>query len=494
MLKASLQLRLGQQLTMTPQLQQAIRLLQLPSLELQAHIRELLETNVMLEAEDDTEATASFEALGAGPNDREAPSGGDEPAAEASSDSDSDGDALAEPSVEIVEDSWNETSAAPGEAPWNSDDEERQQEYQDGRGETLQQHLQWQLEMSPLAERARSIGRAIIDAINDDGYLTEPFDAIAATLKPEIQASDAEIGEMLEMVQGFDPVGVAARSVSECVLLQLRILAPDTPGLSAARAIATSYLDLVAQKEFSTLRRELRVSEDEIEQGLLLVRGCHPRPGAQISSAPAEYVVPDVFVRRSAAGWTVEMNSATLPKVRVNEGYASLIGRSAGHATMRTQLQEARWLLKSLEIRHDTLLKVARSIVERQLEFLEQGEEHMRPMILRDIAEAISMHESTVSRVTSGKYMHTPRGVFELRYFFSSQVEGSDGSGTSSTAIRAKIRKLIRDEGGEAPLSDSRIAELLSKEGIPVARRTVAKYRESMGIAPSNERKRAAAP
>jgi len=490
MLKASLQLRLGQQLTMTPQLQQAIRLLQLPSLELQAHIRELLETNVMLEAEDDSEATASFEALGAGPNDREAPAGGDEPATDASSDSDT----LAEPSVEIVEDSWNETSAAPGEAPWNSDDEERQQEYQDGRGETLQQHLQWQLEMAPLAERERSIGRAILDAINDDGYLTEPFDAIAATLKPEIQASDAEIGEMLEMIQGFDPVGVAARSVSECVLLQLRILAPDTPGLSAARAIAASHLDLVAQREFSTLRRELRVSEDELEQGLLLVRGCHPRPGAQISSAPSEYVVPDVFVRRTAAGWTVEMNSATLPKVRVNEGYASLIGRSAGHATMRTQLQEARWLLKSLEIRHDTLLKVARSIVERQLEFLEQGEEHMRPMILRDIAEAISMHESTVSRVTSGKYMHTPRGVFELRYFFSSQVEGSDGSGTSSTAIRAKIRKLIRDEGADAPLSDSRIAELLSKEGIPVARRTVAKYRESMGIAPSNERKRAAAP
>jgi RNA polymerase sigma-54 factor len=495
MLKASLQLRLGQQLTMTPQLQQAIRLLQLPSLELQAHIRELLETNVMLEAEDDTEATASFEALGAGPNDREAPAGGEEPASGASSDSDNDNDALAEPSVEIVEDSWNETSAAPGEAPWNSDDDERQQEYQDGRGETLQQHLQWQLEMAPLAERARSIGRAILDAINDDGYLTEPFDAIAATLKPEIQASDEEIGEMLEMVQGFDPVGIAARSVSECVLLQLRILAPDTPGLAAARAIATSYLDLVAQREFATLRRELRISEDEIEQGLLLVRGCHPRPGAQISSAPAEYVVPDVFVRRTAAGWTVEMNSATLPKVRVNEGYASLIGRSAGHATMRTQLQEARWLLKSLEIRHDTLLKVARSIVERQLEFLEQGEEHMRPMILRDIAEAISMHESTVSRVTSGKYMHTPRGVFELRYFFSSQVESSDGSGgTSSTAIRAKIRKLIREEGADAPLSDSRLAELLSKEGIPVARRTVAKYRESMGIAPSNERKRAAAP
>ena len=374
MLKASLQLRLGQQLTMTPQLQQAIRLLQLPSLELQAHIRELLESNVMLEAEEDTEATASFEALGAGPNDREAPPGGEEPAETAAE--------AAEPNVEIVEDSWSETSAAPGEAPWNADDEDRQQEYQDGRGETLQQHLQWQLEMAHLEERERAIGRAILDAINDDGYLTEPFDAIAATLKPEIQASDAEIGDMLQVVQTFDPVGVAARSVSECVLLQLGTLAPDTPGLSVARSIATQHLDLVARRELAALRRELRVADDELEQGLALVRSCHPRPGAQISSAPAEYVVPDVFVRRSAAGWTVEMNSATLPKVRINEGYASLIGRSAGHATMRTQLQEARWLLKSLEIRHDTLLKVARSIVERQLEFLEQGEEHMRPMRL----------------------------------------------------------------------------------------------------------------
>jgi RNA polymerase sigma-54 factor len=486
MLKASLQLRLGQQLTMTPQLQQAIRLLQLPSLELQAHIRELLETNVMLEAEDDTEATASFEALGAGPNDRESPVGGDEPAPAPTGE--------AEPSVEIVEDGWNETSAAPGETPWNSEDDERQQEFQDGRGETLQQHLLWQLEMARLEERERAIGRAIIDAINDDGYLTEPFDAIAATLKPEIQASDEEIAEMLEAVQSFDPLGIGARTVSECVLLQLGALAADTPGLAAARAIAKGYLDLVARRELASLRRELRVSEEELELGLVLVRGCHPRPGAQISASPSEYVVPDVFVRRSAAGWVVEMNSATLPKVRINEGYASLLGRGAGHAGMRTQLQEARWLLKSLEIRHDTLLKVARSIVERQLEFLEHGEEHMRPMILRDIAEAIGMHESTVSRVTSGKYMHTSRGVFELRYFFSSQVESSDGSGTSSTAIRAKIRKLIREEGPDAPLSDSRIAELLSQEGIPVARRTVAKYRESMGIAPSNERKRAAAP
>jgi RNA polymerase sigma-54 factor len=486
MLKASLQLRLGQQLTMTPQLQQAIRLLQLPSLELQAHIRELLESNVMLEAEDD-EATGTFESLGAGPNDRELPPG----SVAEDAGHDTDGASPDEPSVEIVEDSWNETSAAPGESPWSGDDEERQQEYQDGRGESLQEHLAFQLEMAALSERQRAIGRAILDAINDDGYLTEDFPAIAATLKPEIQAEDAEIEAMLTVVQGFDPLGVGARDVGECVSLQLRALEPSTPGLATALRLAQGHLDQVANRELPLLRRELKVSDEELEQALLLVRGCHPRPGAQISSAAAQYVVPDVFVRRTSSGWSVEMNGATVPRVRLNESYASLIGRAASHATMRTQLQEARWLLKSLEIRHDTLLKVARSIVERQHEFLEHGEEHMRPMILRDIAEAIGMHESTISRVTSGKYMHTSRGVFELRYFFSSQVEGSDGSGTSSTAIRAKIRKLIRDEAAAAPLSDSRIAEILSKEGIPVARRTVAKYRESMGIAPSNERKRA---
>jgi RNA polymerase sigma-54 factor len=487
MLKASLQLRLGQQLTMTPQLQQAIRLLQLPSLELQAHIRELLESNVMLEAEDDPEGTGTFESLGAGPNDRELPPGS------SSEESSHEADSVAsdEPSVEIVEDGWTETSAAPGESPWSGDDEERQQEYQDGRGESLQEHLAFQLEMAALSERELAIGRAILDAINEDGYLTEDFPTIAATLKPEIQADDAEIEAMLTAVQGFDPLGVGARDVGECVSLQLRALEPSTPGLATALRLAQGHLDQVANRELPLLRRELKVSDEELEQALLLVRGCHPRPGAQISSAAAQYVVPDVFVRRTSSGWSVEMNGATVPRVRLNESYASLIGRAASHATMRTQLQEARWLLKSLEIRHDTLLKVARSIVERQHEFLEQGEEHMRPMILRDIAEAIGMHESTISRVTSGKYMHTSRGVFELRYFFSSQVESSDGSGTSSTAIRAKIRKLIRDEAATTPLSDSRIAEILSKEGIPVARRTVAKYRESMGIAPSNERKRA---
>jgi RNA polymerase sigma-54 factor len=471
MLKPSLQLKLGQQLTMTPQLQQAIRLLQLPALELQAHIRELLETNVMLEQEE-AEATGTFEVI---------VTAAEQPKA---------AERAAESTVEVLDGGWGEHTAGPADTPWSGDDDERQQEYADASGESLQDHLLWQLELAHLEPRELAIARAIVDAVSDDGYLTESLEEIGQTLRPELECSSDEIASVLERVQVLDPAGVGARSVGECIELQLRQLDPSIPGLETALRIARHHLELVAERELSLLRRELRATEEEIANALALVRSCHPRPGATVSAGSAEYVVPDVFVRRTDHGWGVEINPATLPRVRLNQGYASLIGRNASHASMRAQLQEARWLLKSLEIRHETLMKVARSIVERQTAFLEHGEEHMRPMILKDIAEAVTMHESTISRVTSGKYMHTPRGVFELRYFFSSQVEGADGSGTSSTAIRAKIRKLVKDEDPEAPLSDGRIAEILSTEGIPVARRTVAKYREAMGIAASNERRR----
>jgi RNA polymerase sigma-54 factor len=482
MLKPSLQLKLGQQLTMTPQLQQAIRLLQLPALELQAHIRELLETNVMLEPTEEAEGTSTFEAVEPSPTDHDRDREQQPELPER---------AQEENTVEVVDEGWGEQSVGAAEAPWNSDDDERQQEFADAAGQSLQDHLLWQLELAKLEPREFAIARAIIDAISDHGYLTEPLEEIANTLRPEVECDAAEVESVLGGVQALDPPGVGARSVGECIELQLRQLDPSTPGFNTAIEIARHHLELVAERELSMLRRELRATEEEIASALALVRSCHPRPGATVSTGSAEYVVPDVFVRRTDHGWSVEINSATLPKVRLNNSYASLIGRNASHATMRAQLQEARWLLKSLEIRHETLIKVARSIVERQQAFLEHGDEHMRPMILKDIAEAVGMHESTISRVTSGKYMHTPRGVFELRYFFSSQVEGADGSGTSSTAIRAKIKKLVKEEDAETPLSDGRIAELLSGEGIPVARRTVAKYREAMGIAPSNERRRA---
>jgi len=475
MLKPSLQLKLGQTLTMTPQLQQAIRLLQLPALELQAHIRELLESNVMLEPVEEGETTGIFEAP-------EMP--------QTAAPAEVVPERQTENTVEVVDEGWGEQSVGTSEAPWQSDDDDRQQEFADDTGQSLQDHLVWQLEMAKLEPRELGIARAIADAVNENGYLTESLEEIAKTLQPEIVADQADIEKVLAFVQGLDPPGVAARTVGECIELQLKQLDPETPGMELALQIARHHLALVADRELSLLRRELRATDEELAAALALVRSCHPRPGATVSTVGAEYVVPDVFVRRTDHGWAVEINAATLPRVRLNQGYASLIGRNASHASMRAQLQEARWLLKSLEIRNETLMKVARSIVERQTAFLEHGEEHMRPMILKDIAEAVSMHESTISRVTSGKYMHTPRGVFELRYFFSSQVEGADGSGTSSTAIRAKIKKLVKEENGETPLSDGRIAELLSGEGIPVARRTVAKYREAMGIAPSNERRR----
>ncbi|HKQ12921.1 MAG TPA: RNA polymerase factor sigma-54 [Steroidobacteraceae bacterium] len=486
MLKPALQLKLGQQLTMTPQLQQAIRLLQLPVLELQAQIREALESNVMLESEEETGSLETaeleapqFETPTPTAQTTETPASADSERTERDSDSD-----LAD------EQDWSDAQVTgPSETPWSGDDE-HSQDFSAARGETLQEHLTWQLEMSRLSERDMRIGAAIIDAINDDGYVIESLDEIARNLQPEIVATTGEVERVLAHVQAMDPAGVGARSVSECIELQLRQLDPQTPGRDTALIVAANYLDQVADQQYALLRRQLRVTEEEMEHALVLVRACQPRPGSSVHSVPAEYIVPDVFVRRTERGWAVDINPASLPRIRVNQSYAGLIGRSADHAMLRTQLQEARWLIRSLEIRNETLLKVARCIVQRQSAFLENGDEYMQPMILKDVAEAVQMHESTISRVTTNKYMHTHRGVFEFRYFFSSHVAASDGTEMSSTAIRAKIRKLVSAEEPDKPLSDSRIAEILSREGVLVARRTVAKYREALGIPPSSERKK----
>jgi RNA polymerase sigma-54 factor len=475
MLKPALQLKLGQQLTMTPQLQQAIRLLQLPVLELQAQVQEALESNVMLEAEEDEQIDLTS-------LDQPAPTGEDDEVAPDTTDE----------IVVEMEDPWAESSTPSGDGR-AQDDDDRPLEFTDDRERDLHQHLVWQLEISRLDPRQVWIGEALVDALNDDGYLTESTADIARSLSADLPVTEEDVEQVLAFIQTLDPPGVGARTASECICLQLAQLEPETPGRELALKIARNHLQAVADRDHAALRRLLEADEDSLLEALALIRGCHPRPGSAFESAQPEYIVPDVFVRRTEQGWAVEINPASVPRLKVNQGYASLVSRSADYASLRAQLQEARWLIRSLEIRNDTLLKVARTIVQRQAAFLEQGDEAMQPMILRDVAEAVSMHESTISRVTTGKYMHTPRGIFEFRFFFSSHVAGADGGDVSSVAIRARIRKLIADEVPEKPLSDAQLAEVLSREGVKVARRTVAKYREALGLASSSERRQAMA-
>jgi RNA polymerase sigma-54 factor len=444
---------------MTPQLQQAIRLLQLPVLDLSAQIQDALEENIMLEMEDLPDVPET------------------------------NGESTAEIETIRAEDSWQSRSEQMiQDGGWNGEGRPVA-DFADESGQTLREHLLWQLEIEDFTARQALIGEAIIDAINDDGYLTMPLDEVATYLDKETNVSVAEVEETLRKVQRLDPIGVAARSVSECLVLQLSQLDADTPGLALAIALAQDHLDLVASRDYGELRRCLRTSEEDLQDALALVRSCNPKPGLAVSPASTEYVIPDVFVRRIDNRWQVEISSSGIPRLSVNQQYARLLRGSGDHAVLRTQLQEARWLIRSLEIRNETLMKVATCIVSRQTDFLEQGEEAMKPMVLRDVAEEIGMHESTISRVTTNKYMHTPRGVFEFKYFFSSHLSSADGEDQSSTSVRAKIRKLIGAENPAKPLSDSKIANLLAAEGISVARRTVAKYREAMNIASSSERR-----
>ncbi len=477
MLKPALQLRLSQQLRMTPQLQQAIHLLQLPIIDLRARIEEALEQNVMLEV-DETETAAAGDAA-------EGSDGVLEKNAAAET-SGADDDALDFDAPRLAD--WDDVPrTGPSEGPRHSDPA-LTVEHADRSDETLSDHLLWQLELENLDRRSTTIGQAIIDAVNDDGYLTDDLETIRATLAPDVVASIDEIETMLERVQAFDPAGVAARSVGECMLLQLGQLDGDTAGLELACRIAGEHLELLAEQRYDALRRVLAATADELEDALLLVRACHPRPGAAIQAPTTEFVVPDVFIRRVDGRWLVELNDSIAPRLRVNPVYAGSLGRNDGYDVLKTQLQEARWLVRSLEIRSDTLARVALTIVERQSAFLEHGEEHMQPMVLRDVAEATGMHESTISRVTVNKYMLTPRGMFDFRYFFSSHVPGSEGD-QSSTAVRARIRKLVAAENPGKPLSDNRIATMLADDGIQVARRTVAKYREALGIPSSSARR-----
>jgi RNA polymerase sigma-54 factor len=488
MLKPSLQLRIGQTLTMTPQLQQAIRLLQLPVAELQSQIQEALESNVMLETtEEDPGATdkTPTEAPSSSTESKESLASSEADPAEAYERSEATSE------NEPVDETWDrgvtaaESRGSGGEAPVN-------QEYADLSGETLADHLLWQLEFEKFTPREVVIGQAIVDAINDDGYLTESVEVIHGILQSVGDVTLDEVEAVLAKVQMLDPVGIGARSLSECLRLQLQQLDEQGGARDLAIRIVDDHLELLAEHQHAALRRRLNVSESDLEHAIALVHSLQPRPGAGLNTQPPEYVVPDVYVRKVDGKWVVDLNAGMTGSIRVNQTYAAQIARGSEHSTLRSQLQEARWLVRSLEIRNETLMKVARSIVQRQQEFLDRGDEGMSPMVLRDIAEELDMHESTISRVTTNKYMHTPRGIIEFRYFFSSHIGTDDGGELSSVAIRAKIRKLIANENGVKALSDNKIAQTLSESGINVARRTVAKYREAMSIPSSSERKKLA--
>lgn len=494
-MKQSLQFRLGQSLTMTPQLQQAIRLLQLSTLELNTEVQDVLDSNMMLEMGEEGESDNSPASEDTNQTSSENPESSNESKLEISADA-----ATSEtmPDDLPVDTSWDDiydsilpgtTSAA--SSTYNADD---QPEVYTASSESLHENLRWQLKMTPFSELDAAIAEVIVDEINDDGFLQATIEDITASLESlEVEADEVEA--VLHQIHNFDPAGVGARDLRESLSIQLHRQANDIDLREYAITLVDNYFDLLANREYPQLMRKMKISEDDLKDVIQLIQSMNPRPGGQVTANQAEYIIPDVTVKKVNNTWKVELNSDAAPKLRINSTYANMIKdvkNSDDNSSMKNHLQEARWFIKSLLSRNETLLKVAHCIVERQKEFLEHGEESMKALVLHDIAEAVDMHESTISRVTTKKYMHTPRGIFELKYFFSSHVSTASGGECSATAIRALIKKLVAAETPKKPLSDNKIALILEDQGINVARRTVAKYRESLAIPPSNERKRLA--
>jgi RNA polymerase sigma-54 factor len=489
-MKQSIQLRLGQQLTMTPQLQQAIRLLQLSMLDLRHEIQDALESNLMLENAEETERLN-------GDRGAETLDVGVDPAP-----------TEADPEREVQPENTSMPQELPVDAEWS----DHYDSYlpsggaaSDGASEfdlfaqqsiapSLQDHLHWQLNLSRLDATDMAVATAIVDAINGDGYLSAAPRELLEVLD-DADLTIEEVEAVLHRVQSLDPPGVGARDLRECLLIQLRQLPEGDAVRDLAIEVCEDQFEALAKNDMEKIRRQLRLSAQEMADATALIRSLNPRPGTLIEEIQTQYVVPDVILRKRENAWVVELNPETAPKLRVNPDYAKLV-RRADHSDdnncLKSHLQEARWFIKSLNSRNDTVLRVASKIVELQRDFLEYGDEAMKPMVLRDVAEALELHESTVSRVTTRKYMYTPRGTFEFKYFFSSHVNTASGGECSSTAIRAFIRKLVAAENPGKPLSDNKIAAVLGEQGIKVARRTVAKYREGMGLPPSNERKRLA--
>lgn len=471
-MKPSLQLSLGQHLNLTPQLQQAIRLLQLSTLDLQQEVEQILESNPLLEVEkketSEPEKEAEFE------NDYSEKT-------EVSND-------------DHVDTAWEEVYASASQYATHEDSVNFENLY--ANTINLQDHLRWQMDLTPMSIIDRTIATAIIDAVDDSGFLSVTLDDIVVATNIQLEldepVDESEVKAVLHLVQRFDPVGVAALDLQDCLLIQLSQFAANQPFLKEAKNLVCNHLDWLGAHNYVQIMKHCKYSESQLQGALKLIQTLTPYPGESISKNDPSYIIPDVIVTNSNGRWKVELNAEALPKLRVNQTYANLINTnnsSEDSKYLKTQLQEAKWFIKSLQSRHDTLLKVTTCIVKRQMGFLEHGEEAMKPMVLNDIADELGLHESTISRVTTQKYVHTPRGVFELKYFFSSHVSTIAGGECSSTAIQALIKKLIALENPKKPLSDNKIAHILKERGIQVARRTIAKYREALQIPASNLRK-----
>lgn len=465
-MKQSLQLKLHQQLTLTPQLQQSIRLLQLSTLELDQEIGQMLQDNPMLERLD--EGYPSESSTTAEPTQ-------ETPAAV-------NGDDIYD------EMAWGERSygsAAP------EDDEDREFQQPDTASMGLRQHLLDQLSLTAMPERDRRLVALLIESLDEDGYLAVGLDELAAMLPDELDVEQRELEAALKLLQSFDPIGVGARNLSECLWLQLNAMPADTPFLDAAKSVVREHLDLLAEREYGKLKKILDITQDrDFIAVRRLITSLDPRPGALYAPVDTRYVVPDVVVKKVKGMWVVSLNPDVMPKLRINQMYADILRHHREEAgTLSSQLQEARWLIKNVQQRFETILRVAQAIVDRQRHFLEYGEVAMRPLTLREIGDALDLHESTISRVTTQKYMMTPRGIYEFKYFFGSSLATDAGGAASSTAIKALIRQFIEAEDRSHPLSDNTISDMLREQGFIVARRTVAKYREMMNISPANQRK-----
>jgi len=467
---------------MTPQLQQAIRLLQLSTLELQNEVQEALESNPMLEQDEADSAEVREVDNGVNGASKDTPASTEE-------------NSETIPEELATDSSWDDvfdTGATSYSAPESGGSRDLAEAITVS-GEGLHDHLIWQLELTHFSDKDQHIARNIIDSIDNDGYLTTSLEDIHKQLDEQLEIELDEIKAVMHRIQQFDPIGVAARDLQENLQLQLQQFDAATPWLKEARTLIRDYFGLLSNRNYTKLGSKMKLATDDLQHVIHLIQSLNPRPGSTFDTAEPEYIIPDVFVVKKNDKWQVELNTDSTPKLRINNLYAGMIKRgnnSKDNNYLRDNLQEARWFLKSLQSRHETLLKVSSCIVERQQGFFEHGEEAMKPMVLRSVADAIEMHESTISRVTTRKYMHTPRGIYEFKYFFSSHVSTDSGGECSATAIRAIIKKLVAAENPAKPLSDNKMASALAEQGVNVARRTIAKYRESLSIAPSNERKR----